>query len=92
MNIFPFHSKNSFLQGPKRLLSKPSRRLLCYGLYAVLCQLMLILLHVIVHNANVSGALLALRFAPMLEHSTMSLSILACGVYLIERTVLEGER
>lgn len=82
MNIFPKRKEI-------RPLSRPSFLWLCYGLYTVLCQLSLILLHTLTYAENVSGALLAPRFAPMVEHSLMSLAILAVGTYLIERTLLE---
>ena len=92
MNIFPFsHSPHANSMRLRRA-SRASWRLLFYGLFAVLCQLSLILLHTIFHAEHVSGALLALRFAPMLEHSLMSLTILAVGVYLIERTILEANK
>ena len=84
MNIFPFFRF-------KPLLSRPARRLLLYGLYAVLCQLAMIWLHTLAYAECVSGALLAHRFVPMLEHSLMSLAILAIGIYLVERTILEGQ-
>ena len=85
MNIFPF-----FI--PKPSLSRPTRLLLTYGLYAVLCQLSMILLHTLVYAEHVSGALLSLHFAPMLEHSSVSLVILAIGTYLIERTILDCQK
>ncbi len=83
MNIFPSSHLN-----PK--LSRQSLSLLYYGLFSVLCQLALILLHTKIHAENVIGATLSLRFSPMLEHSLMSLVILFVGVYLIERTRLEA--
>ena len=85
MNIFPFPSI-------RRELSRASLRLLHYGLFAVLCQLALIFLHTNTYADGVEGAMLALRFSPMLEHSLMSLVILFLGVYLIERIHLEGEK
>ena len=85
MNIFPL---SSF----KRGLSRPSVSLLRYGFFAVLCQLSFIFLHAKIHAECVEGALLSLRFAPMLEHSMMSLAILFVGGYLIERTYPEGKK
>ncbi len=89
MNIFPFFKQPSRPGSSLRPLSRPSLLWLFYGLYAVLCQLAGILLHTRIQAESVSDALLALRFAPMLEHALMSLVILAIGVYLMERTVME---
>lgn len=90
MNIFPFfHLKKQ--KGRKiRPLSRTSRKLLFYGLFAVICQLSFLLFHVLAHSECVEGPLLSLRFAPMLEYALMSLVILFVGVYLIERTYIEG--
>ena len=78
MNIFPFP------HFPHRLC-RQSICLLHYGLFSILCQLSLILLHTKIHAESVSGAMLSLRFWPMLEHAMLSLVILLLGVYLIER-------
>lgn len=70
-------------------LRRPSRLLLCYGLYAVLCQLMGILFHTL-SLLSLSTALAVHRAVPMLEHSMMSLVILFAGVLLLELT-LDGK-
>ncbi len=92
MNIFPFRTSNRRQNTNIFSLSRPSFLLLAYGLFAVLCQLAMILLHTQIHSEAVLSPLLALRFAPMLEHSLMSLVILAVGTYLTERTCRELER
>ena len=92
MNIFPFKHQNDPIAKASLLPSHTSLRLLCYGLYAILCQLTLILLHTNVYAASIEGAHLATRFFPMAEHALMSLAILAIGVYLIERVKLENKQ
>ena len=89
MNIFPFQTQNRRRNANLFSFSRPSLRLLSYGLFAVLCQLAMILLHTQLRAESVLSPLLALRFAPMLEHSLMSLVIIAIGTYLIERTCRE---
>ena len=92
MNIFPFQKKIPSKQPNRLPLSRASLLLLTYGLYAVLCQLSMILLHTQMRTEAVSAPLLALRYAPMLEHALMSLLILAVGTYLTERTCMELAR
>ena len=92
MNIFPFQKQKHRRKPPWLPLSRTSLLLLSYGLFAVLCQLAMILLHTQIHIESIPSPLLALRFAPMLEHSFMSLVILAIGTYLIERTHIELKR
>ena len=89
MNNFPFFKSNIKGDSKNLRLSEQSRLLLFYGLFAILCQLSLIFLHTRIYAECVVGALLSIRFAPMLEYTMMSLVILFVGVYLIERTHLE---
>lgn len=67
-------------------LSKYSSLVLTYGLYAVLCQAVGIFFNVI-SNAGISAEALALKYAPMLEHSVMSLLLILIGAFLIEITI-----
>ena len=92
MNIFPFLPPPAKKKRVFSTLSRQSHALLRYGLFAVLCQLSLILLHTRIYAERVDGALLSLRFTPFLEHALMSLVILFVGVYLIERIHLEGKK
>ena len=90
MNIFPFQTQNRGQSANIFSLSRQSFLLLAYGLFAVLCQLAMILLHTQLRAESVLSPLLAHQFAPMLEHSLMSLVILVMGTYLIERTYRES--
>lgn len=69
MNIFSF--------------SRPSRLILHYGLFAIICQAAAILLCSRCLE-NASGAVHFHRYFPMIEHSLMSLVIIFIGVFAIE--------
>ncbi|MBE6546730.1 MAG: hypothetical protein E7668_04745 [Ruminococcaceae bacterium] len=60
--------------------------LLCltYGLYAILCQLCLILLHALQADPTVSADVLRHVFLPYLEYPLMSLTVLLGGTVLLE--------
>ena len=60
-------------------LDKRSQLCLIYGLYAVLCHLALITLHIPFHQEDISHSVLAHMFLPWLEHSLMSLTLVIGG-------------
>ena len=64
---------------------------LCYGLYAILCQLGMIWLHIL-FDADLPVRLLVHRYAPMLEYPLMSLLILCVGALLITITCRSEKR
>ena len=82
MHIFP---KKSLFQphSPPFSLSKFAFLFLYYGIFAVLCHAVLIFLHANVAS-DLPADLLAHLFAPMLEHTLMSLCILGFGTLLLE--------
>lgn len=77
MNIFTF--------------SKPSALVLIYGLYSVLCHSVFVLFGALSSGASSSQAL-AIKYAPMLEHSVMSLVLVIGGALLIEITITKDMR
>jgi hypothetical protein len=72
-------------------LNRYSSIVLIYGLYAVLCQAVAIFFNVI-SSAGSSGQALALKYAPMLEHSVMSFVLILIGALLIEITVRDTKK
>ncbi len=56
---------------------------LCYGTYAILCQLCGIMLFFRINLARLPHALLSARCAKMLEYPLMSLTALLIGALLI---------
>lgn len=77
MNIFTF--------------SKFSSLILIYGLFSVLCHATAIFFSAI-SSFESSSETLALKYAPMLEHSVMSLVLILIGVLLIEITIRETKK
>ncbi len=65
-------------------ISRHTRLLLFYGIFAVLTQLTFILLHIEIQSANLSPALLSHYYAPWLEYPLCSLSLVFGGSYLFE--------
>lgn len=60
--------------------------ILIYGLYSVLCHAAFILFSALTSGIS-SSAALTIRYAPMLEHTFMSMLIVAVGAFLTEITV-----
>ena len=75
----------SLKQNKSIALSGLSVKLLIYGTYSVLCHVAAILFHVL-SSTSVSSSALALEYAPMLEYSIMSLTLILLGVLLTEIT------
>ena len=71
-----------------RLPSSLSYRLLHYGIYAALCQLVLLSLWVLVSDPSVSPDVIAHRFIPLLEYPIMSVTLLLSGALLIDYAML----
>ena len=63
----------------KKRLCRPSQLCLIYGSYAVLCHLVLIVLHILFYQQGTSGSVLGHLFAPWVEHSLMSLVLVIGG-------------
>ncbi len=72
-------------------LSKYASLVLIYGLYAVLCQAVGIFFNAS-SNVGISAEALALKYAPMLEHSVMSLVLILIGALLIEITIRDVKK
>ncbi len=64
-------------------MKKPACLLLVYGLFAVLCQCVFLLLFYICEAPNISGEVLLHRYVPLLEYPLMSLALLFGGGSLI---------
>ena len=60
--------------------------LLCliYGAYAVLCHLVMILLHIPFYDIGISASVLAHHFFPWIEHSLMSLVLILGGATVFD--------
>ena len=69
-------------------LSSLSYRLLCYGTYAVLCQLVLLTLWILSTDPSVCPEVVAHRFVPLLEYPIMSIALLLSGALLIDYAML----
>lgn len=67
-------------------LSRASSLVLIYGLYAVLCHSVAVFFNALTSGLCSADAL-ALIYAPMLEHSVMSLTLILIGGLLVEITV-----
>ncbi|MBE6549335.1 MAG: hypothetical protein E7670_02800 [Ruminococcaceae bacterium] len=67
-------------------LNRYSELVLIYGLYSVLCHSVAVFFNVL-SSSLVTAEALALKYAPMLEHSIMSLVLILIGALLIEITV-----
>lgn len=65
-------------------ISRPSLLLLSYGLFAVLAELLFILLYIDLQSAILPPSLIAHLCAPWLEYPLCSLALLTGGAYLIE--------
>ena len=72
-------------------LSRASARVLIYGLYAVLCHSVAVFFTVLSSGLG-SASALALTFAPMLEYSVMSLTLILAGSLLVEITVRDTKK
>ena len=81
MNIF---AKISATYEVFMQISRSSRLLLRYGLFAVLSQLSLMLVYIDVASATFPPSLLSYRFAPWLEYPLTTIALLLGGAYLIE--------
>ena len=79
MNIFPFE------------LSKKSALVLIYGLYAVLCHSVAVFFNALTSGLCSADAL-ALKYAPMLEHSVMSFVLILIGGLLVELTIRDTKK
>ena len=64
-------------------LSLIAYKILLYGLYSVVCHGVLIMLCVVTSNVS-NGRALAILFAPMLEYTVMSLTIILSGALLAD--------
>ncbi len=64
-------------------MKKPAFLLLVYGLFAVFCQCVFLLLFYLCEAPNISGEVLLHRYTPLLEYPLMSLSLLFGGGTLI---------
>ena len=76
----------NFKYSRKMALSGLSVKILIYGIYSVLCHVVAILFDVL-SSTSVSSNALALRYAPMLEYSVMSFTLVLIGVLLTEITL-----
>ena len=67
-------------------LSRASVLVLIYGLYAVLCHSLAVFFITITSGLCTAEAL-TMKYAPMLEYSVMSLTLILAGSLLVEITV-----
>ena len=77
MNIFSF--------------SRVSALVLIYGLYTVLCHSVAIFFLALTSGICYGDAL-ALKYAPLLEHSVMSFVLILIGALLIELTIRDTKK
>ena len=70
------------------LPSSLSFRLLHYGSFAVLCQLVALSFLILTAEPSVTLPVLAHKFVPLLEYPLMSLSLLLSGALLIDYALL----
>ncbi len=72
-------------------LSRASALVLIYGLYAVLCHSIAVFF--LANSSGLrSGTALALTYAPMLEYSVMSLTLILVGSLLVEITIRDTKK
>ncbi len=57
--------------------------MLCFGMYAIICHLCIILLFYSISSSTLPRELLVRRTAAMLEYSAMSTVILLLGAFLL---------
>ena len=72
-------------------LSKSATLVLIYGLYAVLCHSVAVII-VVTESTFCTSEAIAIKYAPMLEYSVMSLVLILAGALLIEITVRDIQK
>jgi len=70
---------------------KISLNIIIYGLFAVLCQLIFMILHINILLSSYTPGYIMYTYVPNFESPLMSIAIIIGGAFLIDYTIIRSE-
>ncbi len=70
---------------------RPSRWLMLYGFYSILCQLMFMALHISILLSSHSMEFVRYTYIPLFEYPLLSIVLILGGAWLIDYVTVKSE-